>query len=92
MILPFVQRMVYETGKVRIEDVGFYVGAIESLFSFAGILAFIPTARLSDRVGRRPVLIVTLFLEGLCAIAFGFSTTVWQMILFRGASGLFSGR
>jgi MFS family permease len=92
MIMPFVQRMVFDVGKIRVEDVGFYVGAIESLFSFACCLSFIPAARLSDRIGRREVLTVTLFMEGVCAAAFGFSSSLWQMILFRATCGLFAGR
>lgn len=43
-------------------------------------------AVLGDRVGRRPVIIVLIFLFGLLGMAYGFVTSVWMAILGRFAS------
>jgi MFS family permease len=90
ILLPFVQRQVFACG-VPVEDVGFYVGAIESTFSLAGVVSFTAAARLGDRFGRRQTLAFLLSVSGLFTIFFGFATTVFQMLLFRTIGGFFSG-
>lgn len=47
--------------------------------------------RASDRFGRKPVLIFSLFGVAIATSLFGLSKTVWQMILFRCLAGVFSG-
>lgn len=83
--------MVYYTGSVPEADVGFYTGLIESLFSLTQMCLMIFWGRLSDRYGRRPVLILSIVGIAIGMTAFGFSTNVWQMILFRCFAGVFSG-
>lgn len=39
---------------------------------------------LADRFGRRPVLIVLEVMWGVFGVAFGFSSTVWAVIILRG--------
>ena len=72
-------------------DVGFYAGLIESLFSVTQMLCMIHWGWLADRIGRRPVLVVSNLGVAVGSAAFGFSTSVWQMILFRCLCGLFAG-
>jgi MFS family permease len=45
----------------------------------------------ADRLGRKPVIVFSLVGLSISASLFGFSKTVWQMILFRCISGVFSG-
>jgi MFS family permease len=47
--------------------------------------------RLSDRYGRKPVLISTILANGLCYLALAFAPNAWAAILIRLAGGLFSG-
>lgn len=47
--------------------------------------------RLSDRVGRRPVLILTIAVSALCYVALAFAPNIWLAFLARFASGVFSG-
>lgn len=42
-------------------------------------------AVLGDKVGRRPVIIVLIFIFGLSGMAYGFVTSVWMAILGRAA-------
>jgi MFS transporter, DHA1 family, tetracycline resistance protein len=47
--------------------------------------------RLSDRIGRRPVLLITIIAAGLGYLALAFSPTIWIAIVVRALSGFFSG-
>lgn len=55
------------------------------------MLLMISWGRASDRFGRKPVLIVSLFGVAITTSLFGLSKTVWQMIVFRCLAGVFSG-
>jgi DHA1 family multidrug resistance protein-like MFS transporter len=45
---------------------------------------------LSDRVGRKPVLMVGVFGYGITMILFGLATQLWMLFLFRALSGILS--
>jgi MFS transporter, DHA1 family, multidrug resistance protein len=45
---------------------------------------------LSDRVGRKPVLMVGIFGYGITMILFGLATQLWMLFLFRALSGILS--
>jgi MFS family permease len=55
------------------------------------MFTMMPWGRVSDRYGRKPVLVASLVGLTFTTGSFGFSQNVWQMILLRCASGLFSG-
>lgn len=90
-IFPYINQMCRDNGNLRDQDTGFYAGLIESLFSCTQMLVMIFWGRLSDSYGRRPVLIISLFGLALTTTLFGFAKTLWQMILFRCAAGVFAG-
>ncbi|KAF2399376.1 MFS general substrate transporter [Trichodelitschia bisporula] len=89
-IIPFVNFMVEDTG-VREENVGFYTGLIESLFSLTQMAMMISWGRAADRFGRRPITLVCLAGLTVSSAAFGFTRTIWQMALTRCVAGLFAG-
>ena len=45
---------------------------------------------LSDRVGRKPVLMIGVFGYGITMILFGLATELWMLFLFRALSGVLS--
>jgi len=45
----------------------------------------------ADKLGRKPILVTTLLGLSITVSLFGFSKTIWQMILFRCMAGIFSG-
>lgn len=45
---------------------------------------------LSDRVGRKPVMMVGIFGYGITMILFGLATKLWMLFLFRALSGILS--
>ena len=69
---------------------GLMVGVIGSAFSAAQFLVARPIGRLSDRIGRKPVLVASLLGTTVASLATGFSTSLWMLVAaraFDGASG-----
>ena len=62
--------------------------AVYSAGQFIGELFW---GRLSDRIGRRPVLLITIVAAGLGYLALAFSPNIWAAVAVRAASGFFSG-
>ncbi|KAJ5604867.1 hypothetical protein N7510_010021 [Penicillium lagena] len=90
-IFPYVNQMVQDNGDVADSDVGFYSGLIESLFSLTQAIVMIFWGRAADRVGRKPVLVFSLFGVTAATGLFGLAKTIPQMILFRCLAGVFAG-
>jgi hypothetical protein len=89
-IFPFVPSMV-RSMEIPEEDVGFYTGLIESMFSVVQMCTLIFWGRLADRHGRKPVLVICSAGIAVFVALFGMSKTIWQMVLCRCLAGLFSG-
>ncbi|KAK1955969.1 major facilitator superfamily transporter [Colletotrichum sublineola] len=90
-IFPYINQMAQQNGNLADTDVGFYSGLIESLFSLTQAIVMIFWGMLSDRVGRKPVLVFSLVGVTLATSIFGMAQTIWQMILFRCLAGVFGG-
>ncbi|KAG8991134.1 hypothetical protein FRB93_002914 [Tulasnella sp. JGI-2019a] len=91
-IFPYINKMVEELHVTKNPaNVGFYSGLVDGLFSLAQLCTIFHWARLSDRIGRRPVIVSGL--TGVCigSLCFGLSTSLWQILLFRATAGLLSG-
>ncbi|KIW20804.1 hypothetical protein PV08_01382 [Exophiala spinifera] len=89
-IFPFINQMIRDTG-VAEQDVGFYSGLIESLFSLTQMFCMIPWGWASDYFGRKPMLVLSLAGVSIATALFGFAETIWAMILIRCFGGLFAG-
>lgn len=68
----------------------FAVGALLSVYSLAQFVFSPIWGRLSDRVGRRPVLLISLVASGLGLIAFGLANTLIALFAARLFSGVAS--
>ncbi|CAJ2506556.1 Uu.00g006860.m01.CDS01 [Anthostomella pinea] len=90
-IFPYINQMVQENGNLADDDVGFYSGLIESLFSLTMMVVMMFWGAAADRLGRKPVLVFSLVGVALATALFGLAKTVWQMILFRCLAGVFAG-
>ncbi|KAH9882846.1 hypothetical protein J1614_000212 [Plenodomus biglobosus] len=90
-IFPYINFMIEKIGNVEKEDVGFYSGLIESLFSATQMCVMILWGRASDRFGRKPVLVLSLLGMSAATTLFGMSSNLWQMIVFRCIAGVFAG-
>ncbi|KAF8840909.1 MFS general substrate transporter [Paxillus ammoniavirescens] len=92
-ILPYINQLVSELDIVGgdTRKVGYYAGLIESLFFVTEALTVLHWSRVSDRVGRKPVLLLGTF--GLCLsmLCFGLSRTFWGLVLSRCVTGALNG-
>ncbi|KAJ5145499.1 uncharacterized protein N7515_000063 [Penicillium bovifimosum] len=90
-IFPYVSQMVQDNGNVADADIGFYSGLIESMFSLTQAIVMIFWGRAADRLGRKPVLVFSLFGVTVATGLFGLAKSIPQMILFRCFAGVFAG-
>lgn len=89
-IFPYIAEMVQRNGDLPDSDIGFYSGLLESAFSVTQVIFLMAWGCLADRIGRKPVLIMSLAGMAIGQILFGMSTSLWQMALFRSLTGVFS--
>ncbi|KAJ7604167.1 major facilitator superfamily domain-containing protein [Mycena polygramma] len=93
VIYPFVVQFVRDTGVTGGDETktGFYAGMLESSFFLAECLTVYQFGRLSDRYGRRPVLLLAPLGLGISMLAFGLSRTFWMLLSLRFAQGALNG-
>ncbi|KAF5359367.1 hypothetical protein D9756_003058 [Leucocoprinus leucothites] len=93
VIYPFVNQFVRDTGITGGDDrkTGYYAGVIESAFFFAEAATVFLWGWLSDRFGRRPILLLGPFGLTFAMLRFGYSTSFWPMVLSRCFQGVFNG-
>ncbi|KAG5637553.1 hypothetical protein H0H81_004184 [Sphagnurus paluster] len=93
VIYPFINQLVRDTGITGGDEAktGYYAGVIESIFFFSECLSVYHWGRLSDRIGRRPVLLIGPFGLALAMTSFGLSHNFWAMVVSRLAQGVFNG-
>ncbi|KAG8715981.1 hypothetical protein FRC11_011674, partial [Ceratobasidium sp. 423] len=88
VVYPFVNAMVVEIGVTDDpERVGFYSGLVESIFSLMGFVMILPCGYLSDRFGRKPVILLGFAGLTVSMVSFGLSKTLAGMIASRCIGG-----
>ncbi|CCM04325.1 uncharacterized protein FIBRA_06496 [Fibroporia radiculosa] len=92
-IYPFINQLVSELDITGGDErkVGYYAGLIESVFFLTEAMFVMQWSRISDYVGRKPVLLIGM--AGLCIsmIFFGLSKTFLQLIISRCIVGALNG-
>ncbi|KAI6099650.1 major facilitator superfamily domain-containing protein [Pisolithus sp. B1] len=92
-IFPFINQLIRELGVTGGGDrkIGYYAGVIESLFFVVQALTALCWSRLSDSVGRKPVLLVGLAGLSVSNLCFGLSKEFWALVASRCIAGAFNG-
>ena len=88
---PYLPEMTATFPGVKEEQVGLFVGLIASAFALAQFTTNFFWGWLSDRIGRKPVILCGTILTAACFGAFGFCRTLWQAILVQVCLGLVNG-
>ncbi|KXN84876.1 hypothetical protein AN958_12006 [Leucoagaricus sp. SymC.cos] len=92
-IYPYINQLVSELDITGGDErkVGYYAGLIESLFFATEALTVLQWSRLSDYIGRKPVLLTGLIGSALSMLCFGLSRTFWALVISRCVCGLLNG-
>ena len=86
MILPLIPFYAESLGAS-----GFVIGVLISAFSIAQLVSAPLWGRLSDRHGRRPVIIMALGISAVSYVVFAFAQSLWLLFLSRAVQGLGGG-
>ncbi|ORZ21166.1 major facilitator superfamily domain-containing protein [Absidia repens] len=90
--LPFIYFLVRDFHVAKDDaQIGFYVGLLTSLFGVAQFVSAIPWGLISDRFGRKPVIMIGLTSTTLSMFLFGFSKSYAFAITIKFLSGLMDG-
>jgi len=87
IIIPVLPRLIAELGNVSISEAAGYGGALMFIFAFMHFLFAPVLGNLSDRFGRRPILLLSLATLSVDYLIMGFATTLGWLFLGRLLSG-----
>ncbi|KZP26906.1 MFS general substrate transporter [Athelia psychrophila] len=73
------------------KQIGFYSGLVESTFAVFQLVSIYNLSKLSDRIGRRPVILWGNAGIAVATLLFGLSRSLPTMLVFRAMAGLCSG-
>ncbi|SPQ19920.1 2f843c17-c37a-427c-9e6d-aa7e911a35a6 [Thermothielavioides terrestris] len=88
---PYLPTMVASFDEIPDGQEGLYVGLLASAFALAQLATNLLWGYLSDRMGRKPVMLLGTSLLMLCFVCFGFCTTYAQLLVVHVAMGLLNG-
>jgi len=93
VIAPFLPQLIQNFGITGGKDslVAFYVGLLTSLFFLTEACTIFHWSRLSDHIGRKPVLLIGLFGLSASMWCFGVSKTFWGLVISRCLNGALNG-
>ncbi|KAF7327420.1 Major facilitator superfamily multidrug-resistance DHA1 sub-family [Mycena kentingensis (nom. inval.)] len=93
VIYPFAPQLIRDVGITNGDEtkVGYYVGVMQSLFFFTQAMTVLHWSRLSDRIGRKPVILSGLIGLSISMYCFGLSRTFWGLVLSRSLNGALNG-
>src|SRR5947207_13419046 len=86
IVLPILPFYVKHFGAA-----GLGYGAVVGVFSFMQFVATALLGKLSDRIGRRPVLLTTMLINAIGYMLFAFAGSYWVLFLSRVVSGFAGG-
>lgn len=90
-ISPYLPEMVSKFPEVEPGLVGVYVGSLATAFAIAQFITNYFWGWLSDRVGRKPVILLGTILTAASFFAFGFCRTLVQAIIVQAVMGAVNG-
>lgn len=85
MVMPLLPFLA-----LKLDASAFEIGLMSASYCAAQTVGTILLGSLSDSIGRRRVLIITLFFCSASLFGCGISVTIWQLICFRALHGFFA--
>ncbi|KAG1768481.1 MFS multidrug-resistance DHA1 sub-family [Suillus occidentalis] len=92
-LAPFIPQLIRDIGVTHGDEsqVGHYVGILQSSYFAAHALTIFHWSRLSDQIGRKPVLLAALLAISVSMFSFGLSKTFLDLVFSRAICGAFNG-
>ncbi|KAI1083508.1 major facilitator superfamily domain-containing protein [Whalleya microplaca] len=91
-IFPYIYFMIEDFNITDDKNqISFYAGMVTSAFTFAEFSTGLLWGRLSDRIGRKPVLLTGLIGTALSVLIFGFAPNLTVALMARAIGGLLNG-
>ena len=88
LIIPVIPSLIRELADVTSEQATLWLGALATTYALMNFL-FGPTlGALSDRYGRRPILLASVSTLAIDFLIMGFAGSVWLLFLGRALSGI----
>lgn len=87
---PYLFFMVRSFG-IKEDDISTYCGYLSSIFAFFQFLFCVQWGHISDKIGRKSVLIIGLSGTAISVLIFGFSTNIYIALFARGLMGSING-
>jgi MFS family permease len=88
---PYIYYLVLSLPEIPSDQVGLYVGILASAFALAQLSTNLLWGYLSDKLGRKPVLLAGTAMLTACFAFFGFCQRYWQVVLCHALMGLLNG-
>lgn len=88
---PYLPTMVAAFSEIPDGEAGLYVGLLASSFAMAQLMTNFLWGYFSDRVGRKPIMLIGTVLLAICFAFFGFCDRYWQILVVHVAMGLLNG-
>ena len=89
IIIPSFPALVSETAHVSLTESSKYFGIVMGSYAFMQFLFSPLVGNLSDRFGRRPILLISVFGLGMDYLVMYFAPSLFWLILGRAISGMF---
>ncbi|KAI0928814.1 hypothetical protein AcW2_004698 [Taiwanofungus camphoratus] len=91
-IFPYVNEMMERLHLTKDPSkIGFYSGMVESSFAVSQLCCIYNWAKVSDNIGRRPVVLAGILGIGVSTMLLGLSHSLAGVLLARCVAGIFSG-
>ncbi|MFQ5438487.1 MAG: TCR/Tet family MFS transporter [Paracoccaceae bacterium] len=90
LIMPVMPNLIIELGSGDLSRAAIWGGRMAALFAIMQFLFGPLVGNLSDRFGRRPVLLVSLAVMALDYLVMGFATAIWMLVIIRMIGGVTS--
>jgi MFS family permease len=91
-IFPYVYFMIEDFKVTKdVSRISVYAGMVTSAFALAEFSSGVVWGKLSDRIGRKPVLLTGLAGTALSMLVFGFAPSLPVALLARALGGLLNG-
>ncbi|KAI0171873.1 MFS general substrate transporter [Hypoxylon sp. FL1284] len=91
-IFPYIYFMIEDFSITEDKSrISFYAGMVTSAFTFAEFSTGLLWGRLSDKVGRKPVLLTGLIGTAISVLIFGFAPNLTVALIARAVGGLLNG-